>query len=248
VVVVSILPLGYFVHRLAEDSVRIETLIPPGATPHTHEPGMTQLRTIASAALFVKVGHPRFPFEQEWVDRMVATNQTIRIVDGFAGVARNQQDPHVWTSPRAVRRLVDNLVQPLTEIVPAQRAAILRRRDGLLREVDQVERELRDAFTGLRSRRFYVLHAAWGYLAEDYGLEQVDLEQQGKDPRSLALLTERAKEDHVKVVFVQPQVSRQNAELVARDVGAGVEVIDPLAYDWVDNMRRVAAAFRRALS
>lgn len=227
--------------------MRVETLIAPGATPHTHEPGMTQVRTIASAALFVKVGHPRFPFEQEWVDRLVATNQKVRVVDGFAGVARSREDPHVWTSPRAARRLVANLAEALTAVVPAEQAAVLLRRGELLEEIDQVDHEIKRALTGARSRRFFVLHAAWGYFAEEYGLEQVDIEQQARDPRNLGLLIERAKADQVKIIFVQPQVSRQSADLIARDIGAVVEVIDPLAYDWVNNMRRVAAAFRRAL-
>jgi zinc transport system substrate-binding protein len=247
VVVVSLLPLGYFVDRLAPGSVKLEILIPPGANPHTHEPGMLQIRELTAAVLFIKVGHPKFPFEQEWQERLVAARPTLRVVDGFAGVRRRDEDPHVWLSPRAVRRLVENVGPALGELLPAERAAITHRQGEVLADIAEVDRELRAALSGLETRRFLVFHPDWGYFAEEYGLEQVDIEQQARDPRSLSLVTERARADGVRVIFVSPQMSRQSAELVARDIGARVEVIDPLAYDWVKNMRLVKLAFQRAL-
>ena len=247
VVVASLLPLGYFMDRLAPGSVKTEILIPPGANPHTHEPGMLQIRELATASLFVKVGHPKFPFEQVWQERLVATRPTLRVVDGFAGVPRHDEDPHVWLSPRAVRRLVENVAGPLRELLPAEHDAITRRQGEVLADIAEVDRELRAALAGLKSRRFLVFHPDWGYFAEEYGLEQVDIEQQAREPRSLSLVTGRARADGVRVIFVSPQMSRQSAELVARDIGARVEVIDPLAYDWVKNMRLVKAAFQRAL-
>jgi zinc transport system substrate-binding protein len=246
-VVVSLVPLGYFVDRLVRDSVKTEVLIPPGASPHTHEPGMIEIREIVRASLFIKVGHPKFPFEQAWQERLVATQPKLRVVDGFAGVGRKEEDPHVWLSPRAVRRLVENVAPALAELLPAERAAITRRQGEVLADIDEVDGELREALSGLKSRRFVVFHPDWGYFADEYGLEQVDIEQQARDPRSLSLVTERARADGVRVIFVSPQMSRQSAEQVARDIGARVEVIDPLAYDWVKNMRFVKAAFQRAL-
>jgi zinc transport system substrate-binding protein len=246
-VVASLVPLGYFVDRIARDSVKAQIMIPPGANPHTHEPGMLEIRQIAHASAFLKVGHPKFPFEQAWQERLVAMDPKLRVIDGFAGVPRTDEDPHVWVSPRAVRVLVENLSRALGELVPAERAAIARRKGEVLSDIDQVDRELRSELSGLTSRRFLVFHPDWGYFAREYGLEQIDIEQQARDPRSLSLVTDRARADGVRVIFVSPQMSRQSAERVARDIGARVEVIDPLAYDWVKNMRHVGAAFRRAL-
>jgi zinc transport system substrate-binding protein len=246
-VVASLVPLGYFVDRLARDSVKTEILIPPGASPHTHEPGMLEIRELENASLFIQVGHPKLPFEQVWRERLVAARPNLRVVDGFAGVRRSDEDPHVWLSPRAARRLVENIAPVLRELLPAERAAITRRQSEVLADIDRVDGELRAALSGLESRRFLVFHPDWGYFAEEYGLEQVDIEQQARDPRSLSLVTERARADGVRVIFVSPQMSRQSAELVARDIGARVEVIDPLAYDWVENMRLAKAAFQRAL-
>jgi zinc transport system substrate-binding protein len=94
-----------------------------------------------------------------------------------------------------------------------------------------------------------VFHPAWGYLAAGLGLEQVAVEQEGKEPSpaELAALVDRARADRVRVVFVQPQGSPDAALVFAREVGARVEVIDPLARDWPDNLRRVAEALAGAL-
>ncbi|MFC1641196.1 metal ABC transporter solute-binding protein, Zn/Mn family [Myxococcota bacterium] len=248
VVVVSVVPLAYFVNRLAQDSVRVEVLIPPGGNPHSHEPGMVQARTIADASLFIKVGHPNLTFEKEWVDRMLATHATLKVVDGFAGVKRQDEDPHVWGSPQAVRILLGHLDRALGELLPAQREEVASRAKEVLRDVEAVDRELKRSLSGLASRRFVVFHPAWGYLARDYGLEQVDIEQQARDPRRLSEAVRRARAEGVRLVLIQPQTSRQSAELVARDMGARVESLDPLAQDWVANMRLTGETLRRALA
>ena len=87
-----------------------------------------------------------------------------------------------------------------------------------------------------------VHHPAWGYFAQEYGLEQVAIEHEGKEPdvRQLAELIQRARRDGVQVVFAQPQFDPASAELVAAEIGARVELLDPLAYDWATNLRHVA--------
>ena len=98
-------------------------------------------------------------------------------------------------------------------------------------------------------RKVFVFHAAWGHFTREYGLEQVSLEEGGKKPGAgtLAAFIEEAKREKASVIFVQPQFSQEGARVVAQEVAAGVEALDPLARDWPDNMRRVAVAFEDAL-
>jgi zinc transport system substrate-binding protein len=94
-----------------------------------------------------------------------------------------------------------------------------------------------------------VFHPSWGYFARSYGLQQVPVEIEGKDPKpaQLKALIEHAKKKHINIIFVQPQFSSRSAKLVAKEIGGQVIFADPLAADWSDNLREVAQKFKMAL-
>jgi len=249
IVVVSVEPQAYFVERLAGDLVRIEVLIPPGASPATHEPTIAQLQAMEAAILYVKVGHPNFPFERTWLDRLLHENQGVAILDCSAELPLRRGDPHIWVAASTARRMVPRLGATLAELLPASAEEITRRQAELEREIDAVDAEIKATLADVSGRRFYVFHPAWGYFAADYGLEQVPIEVGAKepDPHRLASIIEQARSDGVRVIFVQPQFSRRSAELIAAEIGGSVVPLNPLARDWMSNLRQAAAAFRAAL-
>ncbi|MGD8394875.1 MAG: zinc ABC transporter substrate-binding protein [Candidatus Eiseniibacteriota bacterium] len=249
VVVVSVPPQAEFVERLAGASVELVVLIPPGASPATYEPTMRQLAAMDRAALYVKVGHPGFPFERTWLDRLLEGHDDLVVFDCSAHVGQQAADPHIWVSPPAMRAMVPHLAATLARLLPSERDAIAEREAALLAGIDALDADIRAALAGLEHRRFYVFHPAWGAFAAAYGLEQVSIEHDHKEPNAHQLtgLLERARADGVRVVFVQPQFSRRSAEVVAGEIGARVVSIDPLARDWAENLRRVTAALVEAL-
>jgi len=242
VVAVSVLPLAYFTGRIAGDRVRVAVMLPPAASPVSYEPNMAQLAAIARAALYVKVGHPDFPFEATWLDAAVAEAGASPVVAVSDAGEAAHGDPHVWLSPRHARRLSARIEAALAQILPEARADLATNRRALVAEIDAVDRELRDRLAPYRGGRFTVFHPAWGYLAREYGLVQVAIERDGKPPdaHALAELVARARADGVKVIFAQPHFDHASADLVAAEVGARVELLDPLAYDWPANLRDVA--------
>jgi zinc transport system substrate-binding protein len=249
VVAVSVLPLAYFVDRISGERVRVVVMLPPGASPTSYEPSMGQLAAVAQAALYVKVGHPDFPFEASWLGSVLAAAGAPPVVDasGEEGVAR--RDPHVWLSVRHVRALNERLEAALATLLPEARAAFAANRRALDAEVDAVERELRTRLAPLRGGRFLVFHPAWGHLAREYGLTQLAIERDGKSPDAHALtqLIASARADGVTTIFAQPHFDRASADTIARDVGARVELLDPLAYDWPANLREVARALSQGI-
>ncbi|MFQ5791160.1 MAG: metal ABC transporter solute-binding protein, Zn/Mn family [Acidobacteriota bacterium] len=249
IAVVSVLPHAYFVESIAGDKVRVEVMIPPGASPATYEPTVEQLKALAAADLYVKVGHPHFAFERAWLGWLVAENPDLRVVNSSEGARSNESDPHVWLSPRLAARMARNIAGALAAILPEGRDVFDGNLRAFLKEIEALDADLRRAFEGKSGKRIYVFHPAWGYLLEEYGLEQVAIEQGAKEPgvRSLRQLIRQARGDGVKVIFVQPQFSRQSADLIAGELGVAVEVVDPLARDWLDNLKRVGGAFGRAL-
>lgn len=249
-VVVSVLPQAFFVERIAGDLARVEVMIPPGASPHIHEPTISGLEAVAEAILYVKVGHPRFAYERAWLDSLLADRPDLPVVDASDGLDRSAEDPHLWLSPRHARRMSASIHAALFALLPAERETLGANLDALSAEIDAVDRDLGRLFAGKQGGTFVVFHPAWGHLADDYGLVQLAIEREGKEPtpRELALVVEKARSAGVGVVFVQPQLDRAAAEVIAAEIGARVEILDPLAYEWSDNLRRVGQALADAIN
>jgi zinc transport system substrate-binding protein len=117
-----------------------------------------------------------------------------------------------------------------------------------MREIDELDAELKALFAGRTGEQFMVFHPSWGYFAEAYGLVQVPVEIEGKDPKPAQLqnLIRLAREHRIKAVFVQPQFSAKSAELLAREIGGQIVYADPLAENWAANLREVARKFKAA--
>jgi len=252
-VAVSVLPLAYIVDRLAGDFVETVVMLPPGASPTQYQPTVAQLRALADASLYVKVGHPNFPFEATWLDRLLDGASGVPMVDASAGLAETG-DPHVWLAPHNVAAMAAEVADALAGALPEHEAQVRANLAELEREVGALDREIRAIFESARASgrgtAFLVQHPAWGHFADAYGLEQVAVEHHHRepDPHALSERIEWARRQRLRVVFVQPQLDSTPAETVAREIGARVVELDPLAYDWAANLREVAHAVSEGLS
>ena len=246
-IMVSILPQAYFVKRIGGDKVEVTVMVPPGANPATYEPTASQMKALVQAKMYVRI---RVPFEYAWMDRIAAANRHMLIVDSTKGIKRIEDNPHIWLSPRLVKIQAENIYQGLAQVDPANKDFYAQNKEEFLRELDILDREIAETLTGVKGRKFMVFHPSWTYFARDYGLEQIPIEIEGKEPSAaeLARLIEMAKTNGIKVIFVQPQFSSKSAEAIAQQIGGKVVSIDPLAGDWANNLRNVAQTFAQALS
>ncbi|MBA1330785.1 ABC transporter substrate-binding protein, partial [Candidatus Endoriftia persephone str. Guaymas] len=135
-----------------------------------------------------------------------------------------------------------------SRLAPQHQAKFEHNYQRFAQQLEQLDREIKQQLSGLRSRRFMVFHPAWGYFADAYGLTQIAIEQEGKEPgaRALTALIEQARAKQVRVIFVQPQFNRKTAQRLAAAIGGRVEPIDPLAENYIDNLRRVARLIAEA--
>lgn len=248
VVAVSVPPHAWLVERLAGAWVDVVVMVPPGASPATHEPTLGQLRAVDRAALYVKVGHPHFPFEKAWLDRLVADREDLPTVSAAAPVETREHDPHVWLSPPRMEALVAPVAAALAEVVPEHADAVREAEAETRARIRELHETLRQIFADARGKTFMVFHPAWGYLAEEYGLVQLAIEREAKEPdaRELGRLIERARGLGIDVIFVQPQFDPASARVIAEEIGAEVRTLDPLARDWDDNLRAVAREIAKA--
>jgi len=264
-VVVSIQPQAFFVQHVGGTHVTVEVLVSPGGNPHTYEPTPRQIAALEAARIYFTID---MPFERPLVARIAAAFRDVRIVDTQAGIQRramtdhdehathakqerraDELDPHTWLDPTLARRQAGTIAEALEQADPAHAADYRRNLQGLQAELDALDTELAEALASLKGRRFFVFHPAYGYFASRYGLEQVPVEMEGKEPsaRQLADLIGQAKAAGAKVIFVQPQFSTRGARAVAEAIGGAVVPMDDLAGDYVSNLRRMAQAVRQAL-
>ena len=239
----------------------MSALTRPGQNHETFEPTPQQVADIARADLFIGIG---MPFEQAWLPRLRAVNPRMRVLDAREGIdllpldhhghdgdpghagqvptADEAGDPHLWTSPLLAARMSASIRDTLTELDPAHAEDYARNQAQFAAELAALDQEIRLQLQDLSSRKFLVFHPAWGYFAQAYGLTQVPIEQGGKEPgaRTLVALIEQAKRDQIRVVFIQPQSDPRFAEQIARAIGGQVIAIDPLAPEYVANLRAVA--------
>jgi zinc transport system substrate-binding protein len=150
-------------------------------------------------------------------------------------------DPHTWLSPRNVKIQVDSIAQALIEMDPANEQEYLENAEAYKLELDALHDQVASDLSGLRSNKLMVFHPAWGYFADEFGLEQIAIEQHGKEPTAAQLreLVDTAKEEGISVIFVQSQFSKDVADSVAEEVGTPVVSIDPLAEDYIANLENV---------
>ncbi len=151
-------------------------------------------------------------------------------------------DPHIWLSPPLVRKQARAILTALQEIDPAHRSAYEANYQTFVSEIADLDAELKNIFAGKHGLQFLVFHPSWGYFARTYGLKQIAVAIEGKEPKPAQLkeLIEHTREKNIKVIFAQLQFSARSAELIAREIGGQVVFADPLAEDWADNLRKVA--------
>lgn len=165
--------------------------------------------------------------------------------------APGDHDPHIWLDPQLVKIQAANIAAGLIAANPDNRETYEQNLAAFQARLDQLDAQLRQMLAPLRGRRMLVAHPAFGYFADAYGLRQISVEIEGKEPtaRQLAQLQEFTRRHNIRTIFVQPQFSPRTADVLADRIGARVIVIDPLAEgDYVANMRKMAETVLRALS
>jgi zinc transport system substrate-binding protein len=270
-VFVSITPQKYFVKRITGELARVEVMVPKAASPATYEPKPAQMAALGKARAYFAIG---VPFENNWLPKIARANPDLKIIPTQSKVARvdistrkplakhdfantghdhnhaKGADPHIWLSPPLVAIQAETIMQALQDLDPTNRENYEKNYQAFRKDIDSLDKELKEVFSRVGSRnRLMVFHPAWGYFADAYGLRQIPVEKQGKEPtpRGLMALIKQARDLGVKVIFVQPQFSTKAASTVAQAIGGEVVKIDPLALDWAGNLKKAALQVRKAL-
>jgi len=243
-VAVSVLPQKTFVEAVGDGAVEVQVMVGKGFNPATWQPTPRQLSRLAGARLYVRAG---VPFEKSWMQRFRTVNPAMEVLDMRKGLdliplPSGEDDPHVWTDPQLVKQHAARLRDTLIRLDPEHRQTYEKGYRDFARKLDELDAELATKLAPLRGKHFLVFHPAWSYFARRYGLKQLSVEHEGKEPNawSLARLIDRAKALGIHTLIVQPQHSDATAKVVARALQADLVEVDPLSEDYFGTLRRLA--------
>jgi len=256
IITVTIEPQRYFAEQLADSLFRIECMVPAGTSPETYDPVPVQMTKLARSKAYFCIGH--IGFEEVWIDKLKQNYPQISFFDNSEGISliasehshlvnhAHEQgiDPHTWSSPKAVRLIVQNMCAALVKIDPGNKNRYAENLQRVLAQVDTVDEKVTQMLSNSSQKAFVIYHPALTYFARDYGLTQYSIEADGKEPSPelLKALIETAKKEGAKTVFVQQEFDKKNAELVAKETGCRLIVINPLSHDWEKEMLHIAKA------
>jgi zinc transport system substrate-binding protein len=240
-VVVSLAPQLWLVRAIGGELVSVSTLVAPGESEETYSPSDAQVSEVLRARLLFRIGAG---FEEAPWFRTLAASGRLDIVDVRAGVdLLPDSDPHVWTSPRRLAEQGRVVASTLARLDPEHGARYDEGLRALQRELELLDSELTAALEPHRGRAFFAVHPSWGYLASDYGLRQISVEVEGKEPtdRDVVRFQSLARAERPRLLFVDAEVPARTADALADAIGAVPARLDPLAADVPANLRHVAA-------
>ena len=243
---VSIAPQKYLVQRIGGERVNVTVMLKSGQSPETYDPLPRQIAGLAGARIYFLIG---VPFEKKWRNKFRQQNKSMRMVDTSRQCRILDHDPHVWTSPMNAVLLAREIRAALVAVDPASARFYDANFHRLVADLEQLDGEIMVRLKHRRTNYFIVSHDAWAYYAERYGLRQIPLESRGREkgPRGIAGIVEQARREKIHTLFVQQQHPESSAYTLATELGAQVMIIDPLAGDYIDNLRHVTASIAEAI-
>ena len=256
-VAVSIAPQKYFLEQLMGEDSDITILVPTGSSPATYAPKPSQLKALNKASLYFSIG---VAFEKSWLPRFASINKALKIVDTTKGITKRTMqhehdahhhegaDPHIWLSPKLVMIQAKTMKDALVAQDSKAKEKYEKNYEAFITKLKTLDAKMKAILSPLKQKNFIVFHPSFGYFSDDYGLTQIAIEKEGKEPslRHIKRVIDYAKTHDIKTIFVAPQFSQKAAKQIAKQVGAEVVTIDPLSSAWEKNLLKIAKSFEKA--
>ena len=248
-VTVTISPYKYFVDQIAKGKVDVNVMVSNGNNPETYEPYAQQMMELSKSALYLKVGS--IGFEQTWMKKLQDNAPEMKVIDTSVGIKPAKTpggniDPHVWMSCSNACIIASNILKALCQLEPKNKAFFEKNYQSLLSIIDKRDSTIKESFKKDPDlvRKFVIYHPILTYFARDYQLEQLAIEEEGREPSAAQLksLIERARKEKIKFCLIQAEFANRNTTTFINESHTKPMNINPLQGDWNWAMQEAAAA------
>lgn len=250
-VAVSIVPQETFVKAIAGELVNVITMIPPGNSPANYQPTPREMTSLSESEIYFSIGVATE--KSNIIGNIKEFNKDIKVVDladKVSGVYPEHsygedRDPHIWLSPKRVKVMIEAIKDELIGIDLANREIYEKNAKSYITKLDEIDMELKEKFRTVDQRSFIMYHPAFGYFADDYDLNMVAIEEDGKDTtvQNLQKVIELAKREKIKYVFYQAEFDDRQAEIVAKEIDGKAIKVAPLSPDYIESLKGIADKF-----
>ena len=248
-VTVTIPPYKYFVEKIAGDKVDVNVMVSNGNNPETYEPNAQQMMELSNSALYLKVGS--IGFEQTWMKKLQDNAPDMKLIDTSVGITPAKTpggniNPHVWMSCKNARIIASNIFKALCQLEPENKTFFQKNYQQLLSSIDRQDSIIRKSFKDNPEmvRKFVIYHPILTYFARDYQLEQLAIEEEGREPSAAQLksLIERARKQKIRYCLIQAEFANRNTTTFIKESQTKAMDINPLQADWANAMKEVSLA------
>lgn len=247
---VTIAPQKYLLERIVGDKYDIVTLLSASADPETYDPAVSSLMGLQKSEIFFRVG--TLGFEQASLGKIAEASPDLKIVNCSVGIplsegthgGPNGYDPHVWTSVRNARVMAKNMYEALVQLHPKEKEYFRHRYELLDRDLASMDSTISVMLAPSKGESFVIRHPSLTYFAKDYGLRQVSLELNGKEPTPAQMRhrLDEVRDSKAALFFIEKGHASDATRNIATSLNLPVTEISLLDYDWKENMLNVARA------
>jgi zinc transport system substrate-binding protein len=260
IITVSISPFKYFVEQIAGNDFIVNVMVPAGADPHTYEPFPGQINDLRKSVGYISNGF--LGFEMNWLERFYETNRTMKklnLGDSIAPLSSEHHhegghieaaDPHYWVSPKCALVIASSVKNFLCRLNPSQIQKYNSNYQVLISKIKELDNKASQLFSAVPVKSFMIYHPNLAYLARDYGLEEIPVEYEGKEPTPSRMreLIDRARKEKLMTIFVQLEYDTKNAKAIAGETGAKIVLIDPLSENWLKSTTDIIGNLNKSLT
>ncbi|WP_270965301.1 metal ABC transporter solute-binding protein, Zn/Mn family, partial [Campylobacter upsaliensis] len=240
------------------DSVEINTLLPQNSDEHTFEFKASHLSKLEKSDLYFTMG---LEFEKVFLDKFKRNFPNLSIVNTQKNIHflefeeehehhdhDHAKDIHTWLDPILVKTLATNIATALKEKYPQNAKMYENNLQNFHKELESLNSQIDEELKGVKNRKFIVYHPSWAYFAKRYHLEQIPVEIAGKEPKisDLKRIIKKAKEENIKVIFVQPGFPENAARVLAKECNAKIAMINHLSKEWDKELLETTKALKKA--
>lgn len=252
IIAVTIVPQQTFVKAVCGDLLEVITLIPPGNSPENYEPSPKEMKKFSKALLYFTIG---VPTEEANILPNVGNIKVISLQAKVESVYHDRKftsgkrDPHIWLSPKRVKVMIESIVDELSKLDEANKDIYTKNAETYMKELDDIDKQISSVLQGVKNKKFITYHPAFGYFADNYGLEMYALEEEGKEStiQHLQEIVDLAKAENIKVIFYQEEIDSSQSEAFAEEIGGKAIQLAPLAEDYIGNLTIMAETMAEAM-